>query len=80
MTMTIHSSYVLAATTHLINIESFSQSNSPRSSRATEKLHEMASVLDNLLDMGFDKDRAELAVKQTGDCKGPEALQSAKSV
>lgn len=26
----------------------------------------MASDLDQLVDMGFDKDRAELAVKQTG--------------
>lgn len=28
-----------------------------------------SSDLDVLLDMGFDRDRAELAVKKTGGCK-----------
>jgi hypothetical protein len=29
----------------------------------------MASDLDQLIEMGFDKERAELAVKKTGGCR-----------
>ena len=30
-----------------------------------------SSDLDTLIDMGFEKPRAELAVKKTGGCKSP---------
>jgi len=38
----------------------------------------MASALENLVDMGFDKERAELAVKHGGDCKALRILQPNK--
>ena len=34
-----------------------------------------SSDLDTLIDMGFEKPRAELAVKKTGGCKSPIRLE-----
>ena len=40
----------------------------------------MSTELDTLLDMGFDKTRAELAMQKTGDCEAPLAAQVAYKI